>query len=51
VNLGLHDIYYIRTKEGIYRGSEKHANMYAKGFVDRIHEDSLTRALDVVDSL
>ena len=44
MNLGLHDIYYIWT------GSE-HANMYTKGFIDRILEDSLTKALDVVDSL
>jgi hypothetical protein len=31
----LHEFYHhIRTKGGIHRGSEKHANMYAKNFVD-----------------
>ena len=31
----LHEFYHhIRTKGGIHRGSEKHANMFAKGFVD-----------------
>jgi hypothetical protein len=31
----LHEFYHhIRTKGGIHRGSEKHANMYAKDFVD-----------------
>jgi hypothetical protein len=30
----LHEFYHhIRTKGGIHRGSEKHANMYAKSFV------------------
>jgi hypothetical protein len=31
----LHEFYHhIRTKGGVHRGSEKHANMYARGFVD-----------------
>ncbi len=31
----LHEFYHhIRTTGGIHRGSEKHANMYAKSFVD-----------------
>jgi hypothetical protein len=31
----LHEFYHhIRTKGGIHRGSEKYANMYAKGFID-----------------
>ena len=31
----LHEFYHhIRTKGGIHRGSEKHANTYAKDFVD-----------------
>jgi hypothetical protein len=31
----LHEFYHhIRTRGGIHRGSEKHANMYAKDFVD-----------------
>ena len=31
----LHEFYHhIRSKEGIHRGSEKHANTYAKDFVD-----------------
>jgi hypothetical protein len=31
----LHEFYHhIRTKGGIHRGSEKHANMYAKDFID-----------------
>src|SRR5215207_7175589 len=31
----LHEFYHhIRTKGGIHRGSEKHANMYAKSFID-----------------
>jgi hypothetical protein len=31
----LHEFYHhIRTKGGIHRGSEKHANAYAKDFVD-----------------
>ena len=31
----LHEFYHhIRTKGGIHRGSEKNANMYAKGFID-----------------
>jgi hypothetical protein len=30
----LHEFYHhIRTTGGIHRGSEKHANMYAKGFI------------------
>jgi hypothetical protein len=51
MNSGLHDIYYIRTKGSIYRGSEKYANMYVKGFVDRIHEYRLTKTLDVHDGI
>jgi hypothetical protein len=31
----LHEFYHhIRTRGGVHRGSEKYANMYAKGFVD-----------------
>ena len=31
----LHEFYHhIRTSGGIHRGSEKHANMYAKSFID-----------------
>src|ERR687891_1208510 len=31
----LHEFYHhIRTRGGVHRGSEKHANMYAKDFVD-----------------
>ena len=31
----LHEFYHhLRTKGGIHRGSEKHANMYAKSFID-----------------
>lgn len=31
----LHEFYHhIRTRGGVHRGSEKHANMYAKGFID-----------------
>jgi hypothetical protein len=31
----LHEFYHhLRTRGGVHRGSEKHANMYAKGFVD-----------------
>ena len=31
----LHEFYHhIRTRGGMHRGSEKHANMYAKGFID-----------------
>ncbi|MDQ3838479.1 MAG: hypothetical protein M3297_04335 [Thermoproteota archaeon] len=31
----LHEFYHhIRTKGGIHKGSEKHANMYAKDFID-----------------
>ncbi len=31
----LHEFYHhIRTSDGIHRGSEKHANMYAKSFID-----------------
>jgi hypothetical protein len=30
----LHEFYHhIRTKGGVHRGSEKHANMYAKSFI------------------
>ena len=31
----LHEFYHhIRTKAGVHRGSEKHANMYAKSFLE-----------------
>ena len=31
----LHEFYHhIRTTSGTHRGSEKHANIYAKGFID-----------------
>ena len=31
----LHEFYHhIRTTGGTHRGSEKHANIYAKGFID-----------------
>lgn len=31
----LHEFYHhMRTKGGVHRGSEKHANMYAKSFID-----------------
>jgi hypothetical protein len=31
----LHEFYHhVRTKGGMHRGSEKHANIYAKSFVD-----------------
>jgi hypothetical protein len=31
----LHEFYHhVRTKGGVHRGSEKHANMYAKSFID-----------------
>ncbi|MEO9276341.1 MAG: hypothetical protein ABI340_00975 [Nitrososphaera sp.] len=31
----IHEYYHhIRSKLGIHRGSEKHANLYAKGFID-----------------
>ena len=31
----LHEFYHhIRTKAGVYRGSEKNADMYAKSFID-----------------
>ena len=31
----LHEFYHhIRTRAGVHRGSEKHANMYAQSFVD-----------------
>ena len=31
----LHEFYHhIRTRAGVHRGSEKHANMYAKSFID-----------------
>ena len=31
----LHEFYHhIRTKANVHRGSEKHANMYAQGFID-----------------
>jgi hypothetical protein len=31
----LHEFYHhVRTKGGVHRGSEKHANMYAKSFVE-----------------
>ncbi len=31
----LHEFYHhLRTKGGIHRGSEKHANMYAKSFIE-----------------
>lgn len=31
----LHEFYHhLRTKAGIHRGSEKHANMYANSFID-----------------
>ena len=31
----LHEFYHhIRTKGGVHRGSEKHANTYAKSFID-----------------
>jgi competence CoiA-like predicted nuclease len=31
----LHEFYHhIRTRVGVHRGSEKHANMYAKSFID-----------------
>ena len=31
----LHEYYHhLRTKGGIHKGSEKHANMYAKSFID-----------------
>ena len=31
----LHEFYHhIRTRDGVHRGSEKHANMYAKSFID-----------------
>jgi hypothetical protein len=31
----LHEFYHhIRTRGGVHRGSEKRANMYAKGFID-----------------
>jgi uncharacterized protein (UPF0254 family) len=29
----LHE-FHIRTRAGVHRGSEKHANMYAKSFID-----------------
>ena len=35
----LHEFYHhIWTKGGVHRGSEKHANMYARGFVDAYKE-------------
>ena len=31
----LHEFYHhIRTRAGVHRGSERHANMYAKSFID-----------------
>jgi hypothetical protein len=31
----LHEFYHhIRTRAGVHRGSEKHANMYARSFID-----------------
>jgi hypothetical protein len=31
----LHEFYHhIRTRAGVHRGSERHANMYAKGFIE-----------------
>jgi hypothetical protein len=31
----LHEFYHhIRTRAGVHKGSEKHANMYAKSFID-----------------
>jgi hypothetical protein len=31
----LHEFYHhLRTRRGVHRGSEKRANMYAKGFID-----------------
>jgi len=35
----LHEYYHhIRSKLGVHKGSEKHANMYAKGFIDSYNE-------------
>ena len=35
----LHEFYHhIRTSDGIHRGSEKHANMYAKSFIDSYYK-------------
>ncbi len=42
----LHEFYHhIRTKGGIHRGSEKHANMYAKSFIESYKKiiDQITR--------
>lgn len=31
----MHEFYHhLRTTAGVHRGSEKHANMYARGFID-----------------
>jgi hypothetical protein len=42
----LHEFYHhIRTVGGIHRGSEKHANMYAKSFIESYKKiiDQITR--------
>src|ERR671913_72397 len=45
----LHEFYHhIRTKEGIHRGSEKHANTYAKSFIDAYMKMASKRAEDVM---
>jgi hypothetical protein len=39
----LHEFYHhIRTKGGVHRGSEKHANIYAKEFIDAYRKNSWT---------
>ena len=31
----MHEFYHhLRTTAGVHKGSEKHANMYARGFID-----------------
>jgi ribosomal protein L22 len=45
----LHEFYHhVRTREGVHRGSEKHANMYAKSFIDAYMKMASKRAEDVV---
>jgi hypothetical protein len=45
----LHEFYHhVRTREGVHRGSEKRANMYAKSFIDAYMKMASKRAEDVV---
>ena len=47
----MHEFYHhLRTTAGVHRGSEKHANMYARGFIDSykiIINDMMQKTKDI----